>query len=414
MRIVRGKQVAAAVARIAARSAAVDESAEKTARKIIASVRRDGDKALLQLARKYDGLESRALRVPQSDLDDALGSVSAEFRKALETAARNIWRFCEWQKPAEFRREMQPGICVGQIVRPLASVGCYVPGGRYPLPSSLLMTVIPAQVAGVQRIAVASPRPAGETLAAAALCGVTEFYRIGGAQAIAAFAYGTTSVPRVHKIVGPGNRFVTAAKKAVAFDCGIDFLAGPTEVLIVSDNGNPEFIAADLVAQAEHDPDACAIFITSSLELAREVKDAVARHSFGNIVARESLSAKGEILVSSSREQAIEWANAIGPEHITVDEEDVPNISSAGSIFVGGYSPQALGDYAAGPNHVLPTGNVARFRGGLSVTDFVKVISVQQVSKAGLQQIAPVVEALAEAEGLKAHAQSVRTRCANA
>ena len=414
MRIVRGKQAAAAVGRIASRSAAVDPSAEKTARTIIAAVRRGGDKALLQFARKYDGLESRPLRIAQSELDRALGGVSAEFRIALETAVRNIRRFCEWQKPGEFWREMQPGICVGQIVRPLASVACYVPGGRYPLPSSLLMTVIPAQVAGVQRIAVASPRPATETLAAAALCGVTEFYPIGGAQAIAAFAYGTTSVARVDKIVGPGNKFVTAAKKQVAFDCSIDFLAGPTEVLILSDNGNPEFIAADLVAQAEHDPDACAIFITSSLELAREVKNAVARLSFDNPVARQSLLANGDILVSSSRVQAIQWANAIGPEHITVDEEDVAEITSAGSIFVGEYSPQAIGDYAAGPNHVLPTGNAARFRGGLSVADFVKIISVQQVSAEGLRQIASTVETLAEAEGLKAHAQSVRTRYAHA
>jgi histidinol dehydrogenase len=276
------------------------------------------------------------------------------------------------------------------------------------------MTVLPATVAGVARIAVASPRPAPETLAAAALCGVTEFYRVGGAQAIAALAYGTGSVPRVDKIVGPGNKFVTAAKKQVAFDCGIDFLAGPTEVLIVSDDGDPEFIAADLVAQAEHDPDASAIFVTSSLELAHEVKQAVARMSFDNATARQSLKANGAILVASSGAQAIGWANAIGPEHITVDAADVAAITSAGSVFVGQYSPQALGDYAAGPNHVLPTGNVARVRGGLSVSDFLKVITVQEVSREGLRRIAPVVETLAEAEGLKAHAESVRARCTHA
>ncbi len=414
MRIVRGRNAIAEVARIATRSAAVNADAEKTARNIIASVRRGGDKALLQFARKYDALGSQPLRVTVDELDRALSSVSADFRRALETASCNIRQFCEWQKPAEFRREIQPGICVGQVVRPLASVGCYVPGGRYPLPSSLLMTVLPAQVAGVPRIVVASPRPAPETLAAAALCGVTEFYRIGGAQAIAAFAYGTTSVPRVDKIVGPGNKFVTAAKKQVAFDCGIDFLAGPTEVLIVSDGGDPQFIAADLVAQAEHDPDASAMFITSSLDRADDVKQAVARMSFDNATARQSLKANGAILVASSREQAIEWANAIGPEHITVDAADVAAISSAGSIFVGQYSPQALGDYASGPNHVLPTANVARFRGGLSVSDFLKVITVQEVSREGLQRIGPVVETLAEAEGLKAHAESVRARCAHA
>ena len=414
MRIVRGKTAVAEVERVARRSAAVDAATEKTARRIIALVRRSGGKALLQLARKYDGLGEQPLRVSAEEMDRAVSSVSPEFRRALKAAARNIRQFCEWQRPLEFRREMQPGICVGQVVRPLASVGCYVPGGRYPLPSSLLMTVLPAQVAGVPRVAVASPRPAAETLAAAEICGVTEFYRIGGAQAIAAFAYGTTGVPRVDKIVGPGNKFVTAAKKQVAFDCSIDFLAGPTEVLIVSDSGNPEFIAADLIAQAEHDPDASAIFVTSSQELAREVKQAVARLSFGNRTARESLNANGTILVAMSRAQAIEWANAIGPEHITVDSQDVAAIRCAGSIFIGEYSPQALGDYAAGPNHVLPTGNVARFRGGLNVADFVKVISVQEVSRDGLQRIAPVVETLARAEGLKAHAESVRVRCSHA
>ena len=414
MRIVRGKQTTAEVRRLANRTASVDATSEKIARKIIASVRRGGDKALLQLARKYDALGSQPLRVTGEEMDRALSAVSSEFRRALETAARNIRQFCEWQKPADFRREMQPGICVGQVVRPLASVGCYVPGGRYPLPSSLLMTVIPAQVANVPRIAVTSPRPAPETLAAAALCGVTEFYRIGGAQAIAALAYGTASVSRVDKIVGPGNKFVTAAKKQVAFDCGIDFLAGPTEVLIVSEGGNPEFIGADLVAQAEHDPDASALFVTSSLELAREVKQAVARLSFGNATARQSLTTNGAILVANRHAQALEWANAIGPEHITVAAVDVGAITSAGSIFVGEYSPQALGDYVAGPNHVLPTGNVARFRGGLSVSDFLKVISVQEVSREGLRLIAPVVETLAEAEGLKAHAESVRSRCAHA
>ena len=414
MRIVRGKQAAAEVARLALRSAAIEPSAERTAGQIIAAVRKSGDKALLQYARKFDGLTGKVMRVGEDELERALNSVSPDFRRALQTAAANIRQFCEWQKPQEFRREIQPGVSVGQVVRPLASVGCYVPGGRYPLPSSLLMTVIPAQVAGVQRIVVASPRPAPEMLAAAALCGVTEFYRIGGAQAVAALAYGTTSIPRVDKIVGPGNKFVTAAKKQVAFDCAIDFLAGPTEVLIVSDNGEPEFIAADLVAQAEHDPDACSVFITSSAELAREVKQQVARLSFGNATARQSLEGNGVILVAPAHAEAIEWANRIGPEHITVEAADVAAITSAGSIFVGGFSPQALGDYAAGPNHVLPTGNAARYRGGLSVTDFVKVISVQEVSSAGLRRIALVVETLAEAEGLKAHAESVRVRCAHA
>lgn len=414
MRILRGTKAAAEVERIAGRSAVVDADAEKTAAKIIASVRRYGDKTLLSYARRYDELGSQPLLVSADEIQRALSSVSPEFRRALETAARNIRRFCEWQKPVEFRREMQPGICVGQVVRPLTSVGCYVPGGRYPLPSSLLMTVLPARVAGVPRVVVSSPRPAPQTLAAAALCGVTEFYRMGGAQAIAALAYGTASVSRVDKIVGPGNKFVTAAKKQVAFDCNIDFLAGPTEVLIVSDDGDPKFIAADLVAQAEHDPDASALFITTSLKLARDVKQAVAGMSSDNPIARQSLKRNGVILIANSHAEMLAWANAIGAEHITVDREDVSAITSAGSLFIGPYSPQALGDYAAGPNHVLPTANFARFRGGLSVWDFLKVITVQEVSREGLQQIAPVVETLAEAEGLKAHAESVRVRCAHA
>lgn len=414
MRILKGKQAEAEVERIAARSASVDAKAETVAKKIIADVRRGGDKALLQYARKLDSLGTQPIRVSKEEIQGALKSVSQDFRRALQAAAANIRKFCEWQKPGEFRREIQPGITVGQQVRALQSVGCYVPGGRYPLPSSLLMTVIPAQVAGVPRIVVASPCPAPETLAAAALCGVTEFYRMGGAQAIAALAYGTGGIPRVHKIVGPGNKFVTAAKKLVAFDCGIDFLAGPTEVLIVSEKGDPEFIAADLVAQAEHDPDASSIFVTANVELAREVKQAAARLSFDNTTARESLKKNGAVIVASSHAQAIEFANAVGPEHITVSPADVTAITSAGSIFVGSYSPQALGDYASGPNHVLPTGNVARLRGGLSVTDFVKVISLQEVSREGLKSIAGVVETLAEAEGLKAHAESVRARCAHA
>ena len=222
-----------------------------------------------------------ALRVPESEMQAALKSSSPELRVALETAAGNIRNFCQWQKPREWVREKQ-GRKLGQLVRPLSSVGCYVPGGRYPLPSTLLMTVIPAQVAGVKEIRVVSPRPAQATLAAAALLGVREFYRIGGAQAIAALAYGTTSIPRVNKIVGPGNLFVTTAKKIVAFDCAIDFLAGPTEGLVLCDHGEPSFIAADLVAQAEHDPDALVLLITQSRKLARSVSRSVAAMARGN------------------------------------------------------------------------------------------------------------------------------------
>jgi len=277
------------------------------------------------------------------------------------------------------------------------------------------MTVIPAQVAGVRNIRVVSPRPSPEVLAAAAMLGVSEFYRVGGAQAIAAVAYGTETVPRVDKIVGPGNLYVTAAKKLVAFDCAIDMLAGPTEVVIVSSKGNPGFIAADLVAQAEHDPETLAVFITTSRKLARAVANHV--HSAGldsNAIAQQSIENRGAILIADSREQVFDWANRIAPEHITIDNKDLPLVSNAGSVFIGDYSAQAAGDYASGPNHVLPTAGAARFRGGLSVMDFVKVISVQELSSTGLRKLSPTIVRLAETEGLRAHAESIRVRCARA
>jgi histidinol dehydrogenase len=303
---------------------------------------------------------------------------------------------------------------LGQLLRALDSVGCYVPGGRHPLVSTLLMTVIPAQVAGVRRICVASPHPAPEILAAAALLGVSEIYRVGGAHIVAALAYGTESICRVDKIVGPGNLYVTAAKKLVAFDCSIDMLAGPTEAVVLSDRGRAEFIAADLVAQAEHDPEALAVFITTKASLAHLVTEYVKTLSRKNPIARQSLRANGVTLVASSRQEALDWANQLAPEHITIEARDLPFIRNAGSVFVGDFSCQAAGDYASGPNHVLPTAGAARFRGGLSVLDFVKLISVQTLSRAGLQRLAPTIETLAQIEALEAHANSVRMRCNHA
>lgn len=415
MRVLAGQAAEKCVRKLERRGATDLARVEKQVRRIVDDVRANGDRALRRYAEKFDGLKSReAFRVSNSELEQAWETTSAEFKQALKSAAANIRRYCEWQKPHEWRHNAIEGIEVGQVVRPLRSAGCYVPGGRYPLPSTMLMTVIPAQVAGVAEIRVASPRPVRETLAAAFFLNVRELYRVGGAQAIAALAYGTKSVPRVEKIVGPGNLFVTAAKKQVAFDCGIDFLAGPTEVVIVSEHGHPEFIAADLVAQAEHDPDALAVFITSSDDLARCVAKAVRAASANNETAKASLKAHGAVLLAESHKQALEFANRIAAEHITVDQQDLNDIHSAGSIFVGDYSPQAAGDYASGPNHVLPTGGVARFRAGLGVQDFVKMISVQYLSQDGLGQIASAVVTLAEAEGLKAHAQSIRVRYANA
>jgi len=413
MRILSGTAAAARVRKIAARGSRYAE-VEPAVRRIITDVRRQGDRALRKYAERWDGLgPQESLSVSEVEIQAAWKTAPPELKSSLRHAAANIRHFCEWQKPAEWTRTRK-GITVGQVVRPLDSVGCYVPGGRYPLVSTLLMTVIPAQVAGVQNIRVVSPHPRTEVLAAAGMLGVTEVYRVGGAQAIAALAYGTQRIPRVDKIVGPGNLYVTAAKKLVSFDCAIDFLAGPTEVVIVSDSGTPEFIAADLVAQAEHDPEALAVFITTRDDLARRVARAAEKISRGNTVARQSLRRNGTILVSASRRQSFEWANEMAAEHLTVDAADVALVRNAGSVFVGDYSPQAGGDYATGPNHVLPTGGAARFRGGLSVLDFMKLISVQKLSRNGLRGIASVVESLATAEGLRAHAESIRLRVGHA
>jgi histidinol dehydrogenase len=387
---------------------------EPAVRTIVEDVRKNGDRALLKYARKFDGLGGRqGLRVTDSELKQAWARTRPEFRSALRVAEHNIRQFCEWQKPREWTRKRN-GYSVGQLVRPLDSVGCYVPGGRFPLVSTLLMTVIPAQVAGVREIRVVSPRPSSEVLAAAWMLGAREFYRVGGAQAIATLAYGTESVARVDKIVGPGNLYVTAAKKLVVFDCAIDMLAGPTEVVIVSDDGNPEFIAADLVAQAEHDPEALATFITTSEKLADSVRKTTRQLSRRTPIAATSVKKHGAALIASSKDKAFSWANRIAPEHITVGKQDVSLVRNAGSVFVGDYSAQAAGDYASGPNHVLPTAGAARFRGGLSVTDFLKIITVQEFSRKGLQRIAPSIQALAVTEGLAAHAESIRLRCADA
>lgn len=413
MRILPGRAAETMVDRLSARAADL-AGIEPRVRRIVDDVRRGGDRALRRYSEKWDGLSrNQPLRVPQQEVAAAWRSLSPQLRKSLEQAAKNIRRFCEWQKPRSWMRA-RGGVSLGQVIRPMESVGCYVPGGRYPLVSTVLMTVIPAQVAGVKNIRVVSPKPSMEVLGAAAMLGVRELYCVGGAQAIAALAYGTEGIARVDKIVGPGNAYVTAAKKLVSFDCAIDFLAGPTEAVILSDSGNPEFIAADLVAQAEHDVETISVFITSSQKLARAVAASAARLAEDNPTARQSLKQNGAILIAGSRAQAREWANLIAPEHITVAKEDLPFIENAGSIFVGDYSAQAAGDYASGPNHVLPTAGQARFRGGLGVLDFVKVITVQRLSAAGLRKIAPAIKCLAEAEGLAAHANSIRVRCQSA
>ncbi len=393
---------------------------EVTVRTILAEIRQGGDGALIEYAGRFDGLQlgcpergepDQGLLVSRDEMEVAWKETSPELQAAMRMARENIRGFAERQMPRSWTFSPSDGVETGQVVRPLASVGCYVPGGRYPLPSTLLMTVTPAQVAGVPRIVVCSPKPARETLAAAWLAGVTEFYRVGGAQAVAALAFGTETIARVDKIVGPGNLYVTAAKLAVAHECGIDMPAGPTEIVVTSEAGDPAGIAADLVAQAEHDPDALAVLVTSNETLAREVVAEVKRQSAGNAIAQESLNAQGFAFVTTTVTEAQELTNRLAPEHLTVDDgADMRWVQNAGSVFVGNYTPQSLGDYVSGPNHVLPTGRTVRVRAGLSVIDFVKLITIQRYTRDGLERVAPHAIALAEAEGLSGHAASVVMR----
>ncbi len=385
-------------------------------RRIVADVRRRGDRALLRYAAQFDGLSGpeqsvAALRVTQKEMAAAWNTLDPALRDALSTAATQIRRFARRQLPKSWSASPAQGLTASQLVRPLGSVGCYVPSGRHPLPSTLLMTAIPAQVAGVARICVVSPRPAPETLAAAHLVGIGEFYRLGGAHAVAALAYGTASIPRVDKIVGPGNLYVTAAKKLVAFDCSIDMLAGPTEIVVTSERGAAAGIASDLVAQAEHDPEALAIFVTTRVDLARAVMAETKIRSRDNVVASEALSRNGYVFLAGSVEEARDITNRLAPEHLTVDSAaDLAWVQNAGSVFVGGWSSQPLGDYISGPNHTLPTGGMARVRGGLSVNDFIKLITVQEYTARGVRELGPRAALLAEAEGLAGHAAAIRTR----
>lgn len=409
----RGRSAAEAlIAALEQRGELNTSKVEKIVTDIVTGVRRRGDLGLRRYAAKFDGLQSgTGLLVSPEEMKVAWDATAPRLQAAMKAAQANIRAFAEAQKPKEWTISPLAGVTTGQIVRPLESVGCYVPGGRYPLPSTLLMTVTPAQVAGVERIVVCSPKPARETMAAAWIAGVTEFYRVGGAQAIAAMAYGTQTIARVNKIVGPGNLFVTAAKVMVSQACGIDMPAGPTEIVVTSESGDAAGIAADLVAQAEHDPEALAVLITSNTVLAEAVKVEVKAQAKGNLIAMLSLAAHGCIFVTESVAEAQALTNRLAPEHLTVDAKaDLKWVKNAGSVFVGAYAPQSMGDYISGPNHVLPTGRVGRVRGGLSVMDFVKVITVQRYTRKGLWAMGPHAIALAEAEGLKGHADSVRVR----
>ncbi|CAA9246195.1 MAG: Histidinol dehydrogenase [uncultured Chthoniobacterales bacterium] len=410
IRIINSRDAAAVLARRGARLS----DAETVVRPILENVRDRGDEAVLEYARQFDGFARNSLLVPQEELAAAADGLSATFRNAVREASANIRAFAELQLPTEKNIELAPGLRVGQIVRPLDTLCAYVPGGRYPLPSTVMMTVIPAQVAGVPNICVTTPKPSLEILGTAALLGVTRVFLIGGAHAIAAFAFGTETIPRADRIVGPGNIYVAAAKKLLAGDVGIDFIAGPTEIVIIANDAEASWIAADMLAQAEHDSDASAILLTTSQTLANRVAAEI-ETQLGTLAtaptAREAIERNSAIVLVGSDEEAVEITNNLAPEHLSIhDASLLPNIRHAGSVFIGPRSPEAAGDYASGPNHVLPTSGVARIRGGLSAADFVKVISTQEFTRDALTRLAPTITTLARAEGLEAHARSVEVR----
>jgi histidinol dehydrogenase len=404
IRILDHKDAAALITRKSVRL----EEAERIVAPILADVRKRGDAALLEYARKFDGFSGDSVRMCVE------GSLTRQMQQAIEAAAANIREHARTQFPVEGFIEYPDGRRLGQIVRPLDSMGAYIPAGRYPLPSTLLMTVIPAQVAGVATTCVACPNPSAEILGIAKWLGVTHLFRMGGAQAIAALAYGTETVPRVDRIVGPGNIYVAAAKKLIAGEVGIDFVAGPTEIVIIAAEGNAKWIAADMLAQAEHDVDASSILLTTSRTLAAAVAEEI-ESQLATLptaaVARPSIENNGAIVIVDAMERAIEFSNGLAPEHLALhDAALLGGIRHAGAVFLGPLSPEAAGDYASGPNHVLPTSGAARLRGGLSTVDFVKIISVQALSPAALAALTPAITTLARAEGLEAHARSVEAR----
>ena len=410
--------------RIVNRGAFAQEEVAGTVREIIDSVRKRGDEALLELTKKFDHLDltPETLEVSDAEIEEAYKKVSDEEKESLELAAERVFDFHEKQKTETWISTDDPDVLLGSKVTPLDRVGLYVPGGKAAYPSSVIMCAIPAQVAGVEDIVMAVPMPHGEinphVLVAADICGVGRIFKMGGAQAIAAMAYGTQTVPRVDKIVGPGNIYVAVAKGQVFGQCGIDMIAGPSEILIINDgSGNPEHLAADLLSQAEHDERASAVLVTTSAQMAKQVAGELEKQLpqlSRAAIAGKALGSYSAIIVASDMEEAVDFSNRIAPEHLelAVDHpfELLPHIRHAGAIFMGHYTPEAMGDYLAGPNHTLPTGGTARFHSPLSVEDYVKHSSIINISCAGLDALADDVIRLATAEGLQAHARSVSLR----
>ncbi|HUF22819.1 MAG TPA: histidinol dehydrogenase [Vicinamibacterales bacterium] len=404
----------AAIDALVAQDATRDPKLVRAVARIVAGVRENGDEALVSYARRFDALTGPIEITPDEILAGA-ARVPRSVRRAIAAAARSLQRVSARQMPRSFTISTTRGVVIEQRVAPLERVGCYVPAGRYPLPSSLLMSAVPARVAGVREIIAVCPRPDDTVMAAAVEAGVTRMFRIGGAHAIAALAYGTATVPKVDRIAGPGSAYVAAAKTLVSADCPIDFTAGPSEIAVISDEGSADWIAADLVAQAEHDADARAVLVTTNRRLAAQVARSIEARlkelDDSGSPARVAMASHGAIVIARTRSEAVALMNRLAPEHAVCDDDETAALlSSAGTIFVGPWSAQAAGDYATGSNHILPTGGAARFRGGLSAADFVKITSVQRVSREGLRGIAPAALALAAAEGLVAHAASIRVR----
>ncbi len=387
-------------------------------RPVVRDVKLFGDKALFKYTKLYDcfSITKNTIKISKREIKEAYKKVDKATIASIKKAADNIKKYSKLQLPKSWSKEISKGVKVGQKVIPLDRVGCYVPAGQYPLPSNVLMTVIPAKVAGVKEVIICSPpKPDNYAiLVAADIAGANAIYRVGGAQAIAAMAYGTKSVPKVDKIVGPGNIFVTAAKKLVYGDVGVDFLAGPSEIVVYSEKGNEKFIAADLLAQAEHDRLAKSIFVTTNKKLASKVKKEVEKQLKclpTKSIAEESWRKNGKIIVSKNINQAFKIINDIAPEHLEIENESqLKKVKNAGAVFIGDYSCESAGDYAAGPSHVLPTLGVARFRAGLSVMDFVKMPSIQTLTKQGLKNLSDSIINISKSEGLVAHKRAVEVR----
>ncbi len=426
MKILKANQVNAFITRLKKRASVSvqEDDIQKTVRKIILDVQKQGDRAVKRYTEKFDSIKAPQLAVSRKEINSAAGKVDKDFLKALKEAANRIRKFHQRQKERSWKFT-EDGITLGQIISPLDRVGVYVPGGKATYPSTVLMNVIPAQVAEVREIALCVPTPDGGfnpyVAAAIKLLDVREVYRIGGAQAVAALAYGTETIKRVDKIVGPGNIYVAVAKRMVFGEVGIDMVAGPSEILIIADKtANPAFIASDLLSQAEHDEMASSVLVTDSTKLADSVKTELSsqlKTLKRKEIAKKSLGKYGAIIITRGLHKAADIANLIAPEHLEIMTAGpaslVPKIRNAGAIFLGQWTPEPLGDYAAGPNHTLPTGGTARFSSPLGVYDFTKRTSLLNFSKSGFMGLASTVETIADVEGLEAHGNTIRVRRGN-